>query len=1377
MKTSTSKNFAEANANASGNCRGNKLNASKNAFTDAASVIWIEKEKLDSIIHIPLYSDLSKYLSDLSKHPVKQEKEEEEGGGLLSKIFLLFDDNSCNIALDISVGVESSRGDLTSGCLTNCSKSTHLRMGKRLHALYESDNNKIPLLIYERFYFWSLHFLFEKSKIKRQKLNISSDINGRYGIKGLNKYDEDVYIYTSIYNSAYNRNDDENNVEVTSYSQLGTHTYNEVNKELNISNKDYIKYLYLNDLKNNAMKEKRSKGGGDGAAAGNAGRDTGEAFKSRASIGDPFFQKGLYSNNGIKWYRLKIKIESVEKKKTNENKNQNLSRSKGGPIVRHHFSFNSYNDSRKNNNKQIKDNVGGNRNVGSYHNNKRVFSCEQRTLNNPNSFKKETCDPTFNADLVHKINHFSLIDKHATKRNINNLIKIQKRSFSMFHQENDRNLLDISNDELLMLSSNRRSGSVFDSNKRKTLASCGNQTGKRRKRSNWFYYKSSSNETNCSLDDDDKSTSRGNSVCAPDRGSDYVENKRKKKEEALYCKLGRGDKNGEDKGDDRGDRPCQSFTSCDLACTPSRNRTRNSKEARSPKGTQPLDGEMNEAAEDVAEGMAHAEDSFPNSRIPSEIRAYVRTVNAGESSTEFHSFDVEEEVDGMASPPVVAVGPPENNREKEERQIKTNALLIEDKKSPGLLTKNTKVYQENVDEYNSEFKSIISEPSDQKERTEKIKRRRDHNRETQTIYLNKILNSIVNKEKSHLNCLSKSFKRIEGFYKQNYKIYIIESKDDLNNKRNCFKSDVHAYDLSAPASDDINKELNILGQFKMYLRRCKGEYRPRKYQRHITTGAGKPIGVGKNGPDFLTNVSCIVKKEHSKENRPGDNNAGENSPKRESEQRGTPIKSTLTKMIPEEAVEKAKEAEEEEEAEEAEEGDEPPSSSSQREAINTHLTKQNPPENGIIFYAYNKKNPSTVKELKEGDCLYIKFNSSYDDYDKIRVVKKDDLLQIIVCLMRDQDCLKLSNISTYSPDLLWNLSVHFKNNTYDMELNLEKMYTHFCRYYEMTSVDGRPSLDLQLGFAPMVEPVGDRQFALQLGARGDRQPGSSLERSSERLSECSSEAVSKSGAKAAKGMRRFKSAKTVKRENLKEIEIMKLKDYVSFLDKFLQNVNDVKLKKLKNIQTTEYYKKYEFDRNINKLNKQQLLELFVDRKNEMNTIPLSFLKEKSRNIIYEENIKMNMFACIKIIFDDVKGRCIYAASDLNKFDFVFEYVGELLTHNEAMERERKYNRNKKKGCYMFYFKHENKRYCIDSTEENIDAAINNKDKKYFLRSFARLVNHSKKNSNLIPKVLTVANLPRLFFVASRNIKEGEELLIDYGERNREIIKNNEWLKC
>ncbi|SBS80168.1 SET domain protein, putative [Plasmodium ovale curtisi] len=71
-----------------------------NSFVNSASVIWIEKEKLDSVINIPLYTDVSTYFEDLSKHPSNQGKRKDYP---ISKIFFLFDDNSCNIAVDISV--------------------------------------------------------------------------------------------------------------------------------------------------------------------------------------------------------------------------------------------------------------------------------------------------------------------------------------------------------------------------------------------------------------------------------------------------------------------------------------------------------------------------------------------------------------------------------------------------------------------------------------------------------------------------------------------------------------------------------------------------------------------------------------------------------------------------------------------------------------------------------------------------------------------------------------------------------------------------------------------------------------------------------------------------------------------------------------------------------------------------------------------------------------------------------------------------------------------------------------------------------------------------------------------------------------------------
>ena len=70
-------------------------------------------------------------------------------------------------------------------------------------------------------------------------------------------------------------------------------------------------------------------------------------------------------------------------------------------------------------------------------------------------------------------------------------------------------------------------------------------------------------------------------------------------------------------------------------------------------------------------------------------------------------------------------------------------------------------------------------------------------------------------------------------------------------------------------------------------------------------------------------------------------------------------------------------------------------------------------------------------------------------------------------------------------------------------------------------------------------------------------------------------------------------------------------------------------------------------------------------------------------------------------------------------------------------------------------------YCLDATEEN--------------NTLGRLINHSKKHYNLKPKTATVNGTPKLFFIASQDIAPGEELLVDYGERRRDIVKDNPWL--
>ena len=54
--------------------------------------------------------------------------------------------------------------------------------------------------------------------------------------------------------------------------------------------------------------------------------------------------------------------------------------------------------------------------------------------------------------------------------------------------------------------------------------------------------------------------------------------------------------------------------------------------------------------------------------------------------------------------------------------------------------------------------------------------------------------------------------------------------------------------------------------------------------------------------------------------------------------------------------------------------------------------------------------------------------------------------------------------------------------------------------------------------------------------------------------------------------------------------------------------------------------------------------------------------------------------------------------------------------------------------------------------------------------FARLVNHSKKKLNSIPKAITWENKPRLVLKANREIHIGEELFFDYKETRKEVLK-------
>lgn len=129
---------------------------------------------------------------------------------------------------------------------------------------------------------------------------------------------------------------------------------------------------------------------------------------------------------------------------------------------------------------------------------------------------------------------------------------------------------------------------------------------------------------------------------------------------------------------------------------------------------------------------------------------------------------------------------------------------------------------------------------------------------------------------------------------------------------------------------------------------------------------------------------------------------------------------------------------------------------------------------------------------------------------------------------------------------------------------------------------------------------------------------------------------------------------------------------------------------------------------------------------------------------------------------EIKGRFgVFAKRKINKGAFVCEYAGDLIDRREAERRDLIYEL-KCKGSYMFYFNWSNKCYCLDATEPT--------------RRLGRLVNHSRKKPNCKMEIFTHDNKPFLILTAIRDIETNEELLYDYGERNKEAIKANPWLE-
>uniref|UniRef100_A0A8C8SHQ2 [histone H4]-lysine(20) N-methyltransferase n=1 Tax=Pelusios castaneus TaxID=367368 RepID=A0A8C8SHQ2_9SAUR len=151
--------------------------------------------------------------------------------------------------------------------------------------------------------------------------------------------------------------------------------------------------------------------------------------------------------------------------------------------------------------------------------------------------------------------------------------------------------------------------------------------------------------------------------------------------------------------------------------------------------------------------------------------------------------------------------------------------------------------------------------------------------------------------------------------------------------------------------------------------------------------------------------------------------------------------------------------------------------------------------------------------------------------------------------------------------------------------------------------------------------------------------------------------------------------------------------------------------------------------------------------------------EEKRRI--DELIESGKEEGMKIDFIDGKGRGVIATKHFIRGEFVVEYHGDLIEITDAKKREAVYAQDPSTGCYMYYFQYLSKTYCVDATKET--------------NRLGRLINHSKCG-NCQTKLHDIDGIPHLILVASRDIKAGEELLYDYGDRSKASIEAHPWLK-
>ncbi|KAH7375636.1 SET domain-containing protein [Plectosphaerella cucumerina] len=114
------------------------------------------------------------------------------------------------------------------------------------------------------------------------------------------------------------------------------------------------------------------------------------------------------------------------------------------------------------------------------------------------------------------------------------------------------------------------------------------------------------------------------------------------------------------------------------------------------------------------------------------------------------------------------------------------------------------------------------------------------------------------------------------------------------------------------------------------------------------------------------------------------------------------------------------------------------------------------------------------------------------------------------------------------------------------------------------------------------------------------------------------------------------------------------------------------------------------------------------------------------------------------------GYGLFAVEDIGSGEFVIEYTGELIMHDEGVRREARrgeaFDDEGNFTSYVFSL--------LDSEGIWVDAAIYGNHSRY--------INHEVDDFNVEPKILYVNGEYRIRFTATRNIAAGQELFFNYG---------------